>query len=944
MTKRAFKPITLLWLMCLVPIVVLAEIPAGYYFSAQNKKKDALKTALHELAYPQKVLKYGSGIGYTWEGFYQTDRNADNSVVDMYSNIIRYFDGYKSVADMHIEHSLPKSWWGGHEWIAYKDLFHLYPSDGSTNMSKSNNPLGVVTGTPTKDNGVSKIGPASYPGYIGNVFEPADEFKGDFARSYFYVSTIHEDLAPYWNSPMMSNTTYPVWTPWAIQLLRQWHQQDPVSMKEKLRQEAVYGIQGNRNPFIDYPDLVDYIWGSDTVNVYPFAIITEAYLISPKSTDKIDFGVILKGDSYLKSIAVHGVNINSNLSVMLKNNHAGFSCSPQVLSSNDVLNGINIDLTFNPLIAGAFADTLIIQGGGLIQPTLVALKGKATKDFMVLEADERTPVGARLNWIADPHANQYHLKLYEGALKAGNLIFSSYVEGSGYNKAVELYNGTGKTIDLSDYTVQKQSNGAGEFYPVFRLSGLLNNEKTYLIASNDYRNVLKSQAQASTDSVMSFNGNDAIGLFQNGILVDMVGYADAGSLLIWGQDKTLKRKSFVTHPSTSYDETEWDSYPIDYFGALGSHNMQFQQQESVITDLLLPNSFAYYSITGLKPEKTYHYYVETIRSGGTVKSINTMQFKTTSLSDPEVIAASEITNTSFKANWEPDLYTDNYLLDVFQLVGTEDVTETEAFDNVGSNGQPLPTGWTGTASGNYTTTNSSGISPPSISLKNTGEWLQTKVFPHPMKSCSFMYKWASAGTGSHFIVEGLKGGVFVRIDSIAYALSTSKVIANYTFSVEDHITAVKITYAQKGLGNLAFDDFSMMYGSQEVVYLLKDVPVSDHQFVVENLTPQTDYYYNVRATLDGSTSSVSEDLKVTTLLGSGTNNVSSDVKIKNSSQGVHLSGLSSGDIVTVYTITGLALFHGKVETDFIDIPFSQSGVYIIFVQHKGLFFSIKVLR
>lgn len=73
-----------------------------------------------------------------------------------------------------------------------------------------------------------------YPGYTGNVFEPADEFKGDFARSYFYVVTVYQDLASYWNSPMLNKNSYPVWKPWAIELLKQWHQQDPVSTKETL--------------------------------------------------------------------------------------------------------------------------------------------------------------------------------------------------------------------------------------------------------------------------------------------------------------------------------------------------------------------------------------------------------------------------------------------------------------------------------------------------------------------------------------------------------------------------------------------------------------------------------------------------------------------------------------------------------------------------------------
>ncbi len=263
---------------------LFATFPLSYYYTLDGKSSAALKTELHNIlmADTSRYYSYGSGANHTWNGFYYTDRDTiNNLVIDMYSDSLRYFasdyitQNYPGFGTkIHIEHSLPKSWWGSHEWAAYKDLNHLFPADGSTNLSKSDNPLGIVSGKPTKNNGVSKIGPGDYPGYTGNVFEPADQYKGDFARAYFYMATAYEHYKNLWvaskSENIMQNNTYPVFKEWAVQLLLQWHRQDPVSAKELTRNEKVYSIQGNRNPFIDYPQLAEYVWGNKVGTPWSF--------------------------------------------------------------------------------------------------------------------------------------------------------------------------------------------------------------------------------------------------------------------------------------------------------------------------------------------------------------------------------------------------------------------------------------------------------------------------------------------------------------------------------------------------------------------------------------------------------------------------------------------------------------------------------------------------
>ena len=167
------KKLTFLSIFLLLNIVLCAEIPAGYYNKADGKYGSKLLDALNEICSNGSFLGYGSGEGYTWQGFHYTDRNEDGSVIDMYSSTVRYQVGYNSVDGLHIEHSLPKSWWGALENYAYRDLHHLFPADATTNITKNNLPLGEVISA-SFNNGVSKIGTTALYNGETKCFEPAD--------------------------------------------------------------------------------------------------------------------------------------------------------------------------------------------------------------------------------------------------------------------------------------------------------------------------------------------------------------------------------------------------------------------------------------------------------------------------------------------------------------------------------------------------------------------------------------------------------------------------------------------------------------------------------------------------------------------------------------------------------------------------------------------------
>ena len=254
-----------LWLS--VALVAQTFSRASYYKNANGKMKAELKTALSQIINPHDVKDYGS----LWKYYYLTDRREDNTVIDRYSNeTFEFGEQGVTVSGMDKEHGFPKSWWGGDKNPAYTDLHHLMPSEHYANLAKSNYGMGVVTlplakKTEIWDNGCIKVG----RGQAGNnglvsLWEPADEWKGDFARAYFYVITCYEDLEMVQGEGANSMVTgkYPKLQEWAYKLYLKWSRQDPVSDVERTRNDSVFNIQGNRNPFIDFDGLEQYIWGT----------------------------------------------------------------------------------------------------------------------------------------------------------------------------------------------------------------------------------------------------------------------------------------------------------------------------------------------------------------------------------------------------------------------------------------------------------------------------------------------------------------------------------------------------------------------------------------------------------------------------------------------------------------------------------------------------------
>ncbi len=275
-----------------------------YYDGAYKLYGTALRLALHN------IIKGHTSISYDalWTAFQSTDKKSNGKVWDMYSDIpggtppYEYtfstnqcgnYSGENSCYNR--EHSWPKSWFSDLTPM-YSDLFHLFPTDGYVNGRRNNYNYGNVSApTWTSQNG-SKLGPNTFPGFSGTVFEPITAYKGDLARGHFYMSTRYYTEDAGWSTSDGTNKADLL--PWYANLLFSWHTLDTVSVKEINRNNAIFAIQNNRNPFIDHPEFAAEIWQTSmspavvsVMNLNTTSIIIDfsRYLDSVSAVTKTNF-------------------------------------------------------------------------------------------------------------------------------------------------------------------------------------------------------------------------------------------------------------------------------------------------------------------------------------------------------------------------------------------------------------------------------------------------------------------------------------------------------------------------------------------------------------------------------------------------------------------------------------------------------------------------------
>lgn len=305
-------------LALLFPAAGFAQIPPGYYNGILGQNGAALQNALHNKIKDHTALTYTPGL---WNAYYTTDKKpGTNKLWTIYSDKPGQASPYEfTMGSDQCSGSSPNNEDGcynrEHTWPQSKfssaapmqtDLWIVYPTDYYVNSQRADWPYGKVNApSKTFQNG-SKLGPNVYGGApSGTAFEPIDSFKGDIARTYFYIVTRYLGEDGTWNDWEMANKA--VLKPWAVQMLLEWHHLDPVSNKEVLRNDAAYPLQNNRNPFIDYPQFADCIWGEADctplsitgsrsllagISIYPNPAVNEVYVdwqrLSPDEVLAVD--------------------------------------------------------------------------------------------------------------------------------------------------------------------------------------------------------------------------------------------------------------------------------------------------------------------------------------------------------------------------------------------------------------------------------------------------------------------------------------------------------------------------------------------------------------------------------------------------------------------------------------------------------------------------------
>ncbi|MCC2591653.1 endonuclease [Chryseobacterium sp. MFBS3-17] len=535
----------ILLLAVLIPFAGFSQAPAGYYNGTAGLTGYALKTKVSEIISRNYNWNYGDLPGF----YNQTDldiyddHDVSNTTIlmDIYSEIIGGPDAYEYTAAQLIgnasaegmgynrEHIMPQSTFYSY-YPMYSDLHTVIPVDARINQLRSNYP--IATGGATNHyvfSNTSRISNDLTPGYAytGRVYEPAPEFRGDLARIILYFAVRYEAKLRSFNyapGTTVANDTNPfngtaeyAFDPGYLEMLKQWHAADPVSQRETDRNNAVYTIQKNRNPFVDNPQWVNLMW-SETPDAVP-----------PQAP--------------------------ANLTVNQSGAHfVTLSWTPS--ADADVLGyKIFADGSTEPVAVTKSTSISIDQ-----------LTPSTTYSFTVKSYDK--------GYLESPVSNAISVTTAASDGFARDLMITKYIEGSSNNKAIEIVNNTGHEVNLNNYHLRIQNynsvNGNYYFAEAFQMEGTAAPGEVFVVLNPKAALGCSTNEQAkfvTASDPLTFSGTQYIELsYRNQFTVDAIGVRDTMNNL---EDRSLYRIN-ATQPTATFAAAEWQTYPSDYCTNLGT--------------------------------------------------------------------------------------------------------------------------------------------------------------------------------------------------------------------------------------------------------------------------------------------------------------------------------------------------------------------------------------
>lgn len=526
---------------------IFGQIPPGYYDGTTGLTGYALKSKLHDIISMKNISwHYGDLPDYynqtDLDIYYDHDTSNTTLLLDIYSEIPTGPDAYEyTTADLigsssaeglgwNREHMMPQSTFYSN-YPMYSDLYFVIPTDAKINQLRSNFPYGITSTTPSNIfytfTNSSKIGTNATPNmlYTGRVYEPIDEFKGDVARSLLYFVVRYEGKL---NTFKFNNNTNPdsdtnpldgteekAFDDAYITMLLQWHAQDPVSQREIDRNNSVYAIQKNRNPFVDHPQWVNAIWNQTPDNVAPQA---------PSNF------TATQTSAYFTTL----------------------SWSPS--SSSDV---IGYKIYQNGTLVGSTKNTSI---------SIDHLSPSTNYIFTVKAYDN--------GYLLSPDTNTVSINTLASDVYAKDLFISKYLEGTSNNKALEITNKTGHPVNLSDYRLSIQFSATTHYYfpAPYELEGIVQNNEAFVLLNPNanFSCYTNDEARFVTAAPqMTYSGNQYLELRYKWATVDAIGIKSQSNYSVLG-NISLYRKTSINQPTPSFNINEWDAYSSNYCENLGT--------------------------------------------------------------------------------------------------------------------------------------------------------------------------------------------------------------------------------------------------------------------------------------------------------------------------------------------------------------------------------------